>query len=664
MNTLSRSQFDDLVGQAQAAAASYYDTDQLLMTDAEYDTLVERIAQTVQEHPTWDPAGLLDQVAGGASSGGDVQHPTPMLSLSKVKTSQQLQTFLRISPDPDIQWVVEPKLDGIAVRAVYNRGKLVQVITRGDGRSGEDLMARSNWSPVQGLPQRLEQASHIEVRGEIFMTDEDFEQANTNRVASGKPAFVNPRNACAGALRTLDRSYDVPMSFAAYGTDLEADNYLSRMRQVSDLGIQTVPGLAPALNVQATTASQVQAAVDHIGRLRPGLGFPIDGAVIKIDSDQVCQRVGVGSHSPKWACAFKYAPDTAISKLLDIEVAIGRTGRMSLRARMEPVVVGGATVTYATLHHPGFVADADLRIGDSVFVYRSGDVIPRVTAPQLDARPAGAVPWVPPVECPQCHEPLDRSSLLWRCSTPACSVTGRIAYFGSRDVMDIDGLGISTVEALVEQGWVDDIADMYTLDEQRLAALPVGDTSSGKTRMLGTATARRIMVGLEASKHQALNRVITSLGIRGVGRTMGRRLATHFRSLQALQDATIDQLCEVEGIDLVKAQLLHAGLLEMADVIDRLRQAGVRTESDGPSEGAGAPLAGLRVVVTGTVPGLSRTEAQEAVEKLGGTASGSVSKTTDLVVVGDGAGSKAAKAESLGIRIMPAEEFAQLAANG
>lgn len=661
MSTIDRSQFDEMVQRAQAAASSYYDTDQLLMTDAEYDALVEDIARAAQQHPQWDTAGLLDQVAAGASTGGDVAHPTPMLSLAKVKQYTELQAFLRTAPDADTAWVVEPKLDGIAVRAVYRRGQLVQVVTRGDGRCGEDMLPRVDWNLVRGLPRKLMEPRDIEVRGEIFMTDDDFEQANTNRVASGKPAFANPRNACAGALRALERTYDVPMSFAAYGADLDDDSYLGRMHKVQQLGVQTVPTLAPNIGVCAGPAAGVQAAIEHIGRLRPHLGFPIDGAVIKVDSNQMALRMGVGSHSPKWACAFKYAPDTAISKLLDIEVAIGRTGRMSLRARMEPVALAGTTITYATLHHPGFVADADLRIGDSVFVYRAGDVIPRVTAPQVAARPPEAVVWQPPSVCPQCGEPLDRSSLMWRCDTPACSILGRIVYFGSRDVMDIDGMGMSTVEALVQQDLVNDIADLYTLTKPQLAQLPVGDTASGKVRVLGEAMAQRIVDSIEASKNQPLNRVITSLGIRGVGRTMGRRLAAHFRSLQALQDATIEQLCEVEGIDLVKAQLLHAGLLEMADVIDRLRQAGVRTESDGPSKGDDAPLAGLRVVVTGTVPGLSRTEAQEAVEKLGGTASGSVSKTTNLVVVGEGAGSKMAKAQALGIRIMPAEEFAQLA---
>ena len=657
----SRSQFDQLVQRARQAASSYYDTDQLLMTDAEYDALVERIGQAVQQHPEWDAEGLLDQVSGGASAGGDVPHPTPMLSLAKVKTDQELQAFLATAPDDQVQWVVEPKLDGIAVRAVYRRGKLVQVVTRGDGRCGEDLMERVDWSLVRGLPTKLVKAIDVEVRGEIFMTDEDFEQANTARVATGKPAFVNPRNACAGVLRTIERQYDAPMSFAAYGTDVEHDSYLERMHRVAALGVQTAADLHPDLHVAPVAAGQVQAAVQHIGQLRPGLGFPIDGAVIKVDLRQVELRMGVGSHTPKWACAFKYAPDTALSRLRDIEVAIGRTGRMSLRARIDPVKVGGATVTYSTLHHPGFVADADLRIGDSVFVYRAGDVIPRMTAPHLPDRPADAVPWEPPTTCPQCGEQLDRSSLLWRCATPACSIVGRVVYFGSRDVMDVDGLGLSTAEALVEHELVHDIADLYTITEQQLAQLPIGDTPSGKVRVLGDAVARRIMDGLAASKLQPLNRVITSLGIRGVGRTMGRRLAAHFKSLAALQAASVQRLCEVEGIDQVKAQLLHDGLAEMQDVIERLVKAGVRTESDAPEGGDGAPLAGMRVVVTGTVPGLSRTEAQEAVERLGGTASGSVSKTTDLVVVGEGAGSKAAKAESLGVRIMPAEQFAQLA---
>jgi DNA ligase (NAD+) len=652
---LDRENFDLAVERAKAAAVAYYDSGDLLMTDAEYDSLMDSITRTRELHSEWGGEELETKVAAGQSRGGDVKHPSPMMSLSKVRTESELRDFLS---DIRGEVVVEPKLDGMAVRAEYRSGKLELVATRGDGFTGEDVTPQA--LSLNGLPANLDKSIDMDIRGEVYMTDADFEVANTNRVATGKPAFVNPRNAVAGSLRKQDRSYEAPMSFAAYEVDDVGESYEQRMRAVSSLGIVTARDLIPGAGLLRANLIEVQARIDEIHRMRAQLGFPIDGAVIKVDQASERQRLGFNSHAPRWAVAFKYPADTATTTLKDIELAIGRTGRLSLRAVLEPVFVGGATVTYATLHHPGFVRDADLRIGDEVFVYRSGDVIPRVTAPVLRSRKADSETWQPPISCPRCGEPLDRSSLLWRCNTPSCSLAGRIRYFASRDVMDIEGLDEAVTLAMLDAGLVSDIADLYDLSEEQLANLSMGTLQSGKPRLLGKTVAAKLIAGIAHSKEQPLNRVITSLGIRGVGRSMGRRLASHFGSLAALRSATPGELAVVEGVGEIKAEVLFDGLREMSEIIDRMVAAGVTTQTKEPVTSIQRPLEGKKVVVTGTVPGLTRTQAQEAVEKLGGTSSSSVSNSVDLVVVGEGAGSKATKAAQMGIPVMDASEFAAM----
>jgi DNA ligase (NAD+) len=650
----SLTDFEAAVEHARSAAAAYYDTDTQVMSDADYDAIIDRIEATVAIHPEWDDAGLLDSVAGGQSAGGDVTHPVPMLSLAKAKELEDVESFLATVNGVV---VVEPKYDGLAVRAVYEGGRLVLVATRGDGTTGENVTAQAK--SIQGLPAVLASAVDVEVRGEVYMTDADFEVANSNRVASGKPAFVNPRNATAGVLRKSDIEYHAPMSFGLYdvigdGFSSE-DSYLARVAQARALGIGNSVAIE---SVSADNGQGVRDIIAAIGERRATLGFPIDGAVVKADSMIERARLGAISRTPKWAVAYKYAADVTTTVLKDIEIAVGRTGRISLRAVLEPVFVGGTTITYATMHNPKFVTDADFRLGDTVYVYRAGDVIPRVNAVDFSKRPDSAVRWVAPEGCPDCGEAWDKSSLLWRCQTPECSTVGRIEYAASRDVLDIEGLSSAMATALVETGRVNDIADLFTLNVADIAALPVGDGS----RLVGEKVAEKIIDGIQKAKGQSLARVITALGIRKTGRTMGRRLAAHFNSLKALRAASIADLTAVEGIGSEKAAYIHAGLASMSDVMDRLEGFGVTVSQDAPAavSTSALPLAGLKVVVTGSVPGLSRGEANEAVEALGGASTGSVSKSTDLVVVGDGAGSKAEKAEALGVKIMSAEDFAAL----
>ena len=654
----TRSEFDIILAKVVSAAQAYYDGLEMEMTDAEYDLLIEDIEQMVEINPDWDTQGVLSQVAAGVSQGGEVIHPEPMLSLGKVKETNDIVSFVDKMKLP---LAVEVKLDGLAVRVEYKDGALSLVATRGDGNTGENVTAQS--LKINGLPMKLKKKITCEVRGEIFMTDVDFEIASGNRVLAGKSPFVNPRNATAGSLRNTDSEYFAPMTFAAYDVSGDIfnaiDSHLVRLEKVSQLGVKTTSDLLPGFSHFFSTSKDVLKAVALIGDKRSTLGYPIDGAVIKVD--QISKRIELGSISrtPRWAVAFKYAPDTAMTTLKDIEVAVGRTGRISLTGILEPVFVGGATIERATLHHPKWVNDADIRIGGVVYVYRAGDVIPRISAPVLAKRTEKDKVWVAPKVCPQCGEAWDKSSLLWRCPSPECSLNSWIDFAMSRDVLDVDGASVAFADAAVEAGLVSDLADLFTLTIEQVAKLPAGDD-----REIGVKNATKIVNGIQKAKTQPLARIVTSLNIRKMGRTLGRRVVAHFGTLEALRKASEAQLSEVDGIGSEKARYIYNGFKERSAMIDRMIALGINVgepvSSAVSSSTSAKPLAGKKVVVTGTVPGLTRTQAQEAVEKLGGISSGSVSKSTDLVVIGDGAGSKADKATELGITIMSAEDFATL----
>lgn len=654
---------DALATTLRAAAHAYYQTDAQHMTDAEYDTGIDTLRAYADANPDWDGAtDLLTQVAAGTTPvSGDVIHPTPMLSLAKVTTSEEVTQFLGTVPSA----IVEPKLDGLAVRAVYTDGRLTLVATRGNGTTGEDITDRAQ--TIAGLPTTLTRSVSIEVRGEVFITDADFPLANANRVAAGKPAFVNSRNAVAGALRKKDATYGVPMTFAAYdalGDDLPP-SHIARMKTVASLGVAPAFALLPDLNLDRS----VLEAIAHVQTHRAELGFPIDGVVIKADDDSVRARLGTTSHSPRWAVAYKYAAETATTTVRAIATSVGRTGRLAIRVEVEPVFVAGTTITYATGHNVSWMLERDIRVGDTVTILRANDVIPYIESVDLTRRPADSVPWEPPATDPMGQE-WDKSTLLWRSTSPELSVLGRIVYAAHRDCLDIDGIGTEIATALIEHvpagadgPLVGDLADLFTLTEDALATLPLGVTSTGATRLLGRATAAKIIAEIEAAKSAPFNRVITALGVRMTGRTMGRRLAAAFPTMDLLLSASVNDLAQVDGIGPKKADVIHEGLGQMVGVIGKLERAGVNMGSR-PDEGEAAalPLAGMTVVVTGAMTGplagTSRTEMNELIEQAGGKASGSVSAKTSLLVSGEASGSKYAKAQSLGVRIVSPEEFA------
>ena len=677
MSYETRTEFDAAVTAAADAAALYYDaasagTPEVEMLDTDYDSLVGHIEIALTEHPEWASnasTAVLNAVAAGASTGGDVTHPHPMLSLSKAPTAASVAAFIA---DLGGRVVIEPKLDGLAIRAVYTSGALTQVVLRGDGQTGEDITSRvlvNGTSRVAGLPVNVPTNEPFEVRGEVYLSDTDFATANVNRTAAGKESFANPRNAAAGALRKENATYIVPMSFAAYdvsGFDEANECYSHRIALLtSRLGILSAYSLI-ARNVPTDPTE----AVTWIGENRATLGYPIDGCVIKADTNRDRARLGSASRAPKWAIAFKYAAEEATTRILDIEMAIGRTGRLSLRARVEPVSVGGTIIEFSSLHNVGFVQRQDIRINDIVHIKRANDVIPYVSDPDLSLRPLDSTPWVAPDGCPKCGEPFDKSTELWRCLGTECSMLSKVVFACGRDQLDLMGMSTSIVTALVESGRVSDVADLFTLTKAELAELVLGETPTGSERRLGNANAAKIITEIEKAKSQPLNRVIGALGIRKTGRTMSRRLSLAFPTMAAFQAATVPQLCNVEGIAEGKAETIHDDLAKMSDMIARLAAAGVnmgesvQESPEGVTTVGGAALAGMSIVVTGKVTGslagLSRNEMNELIEAHGGKSSGSVSAKTSMLVCSEPGSSKHTKAVDLGVRIVTPEEFADL----
>jgi DNA ligase (NAD+) len=655
------------VDRIRAAAQAYYHGEPEQMDDATYDALVRQVQSTEVAKPQWKVADSpTEVVAGGAAVDGNVPHSEPMLSLDNVFSPDELRDWaerlFRAVGRPVSRFTVEPKIDGLAVAARYVDGKLVQVLTRGTGLVGEDVTAQARH--VAGLPDTLSSPVTIEVRGEVHMTKADFEKAQEIRVANGGTSFSNERNAAAGSLRAQNRTYVVPLSFLAYAVhglpegSAEAESHAAAMAYIAGLGVATTAQSEAGMPVCAT----VDELVDVVLRLevmKPGLAFIIDGGVIKCDLTTDRVEAGASSRAPKWGIAYKYPPDTRETTLVSIELQIGRTGIITPVAKLAPIEVGGVTVTSATLHNFADLLVRDVRVGDKVYVRRAGEVIPEIVGANHGARTPDIVAFESPEVCPNCGDAIDKTHKRWRCVRGRkCHAATSVTYAVSRDCLDIDGLGSKLIVKLIDAGMIQDVADLFVLDVPTLAALDrMGDTLAGK-----------LVANIQAAKQQTFARVLTALGVQGTGRSLSRRIAKHFGSMAALQAATAEQLQAVEGIGREKTVLILAELEELAPVIAKLAERGVNLSDEQPAGVAGGavlPLVkadgtAMTVVVTGSVPGLTRNEGNEAVEKLGGRSSSSVSAKTDLVVVGDGAGSKADKAASLKRPILPADRFAEL----
>jgi DNA ligase (NAD+) len=676
------------VEDAVKASAAYYAGGTSVLDDDTYDRLVRGIAAWESAHPDEVlPDSPTGKVAGGAVE-GDVPHTVPMLSLDNVFSPEEFTAWTaslarRIGHDVT-RFGVEPKLDGLAIAARYTRGRLTRLITRGDGTAGEDVSHAIG--TVEGLPAELTEPVTVEVRGEVLMTTAQFEHANEVRTAHGGQPFANPRNAAAGTLRAKDRAYTVPMTFFGYallplpGTEealaarLGEAAHSELMARCGELGVNTtavtvVPGTT------AETAEQVLARVKEIAALRAELPFGIDGIVIKADLAADQEAAGAGSRAPRWAIAYKLPAVEKITRLLEVEWNVGRTGIIAPRAVLEPVEIDGSTITYATLHNPADITRRDLRLGDHVMVHRAGDVIPRVEAPVAHLRTGEERPIVFPEVCPRCGSAIDTSEQRWRCENGRnCHLVAALSYAAGRDQLDIEGLGHTRVVQLVEAGLVADLADVFALTRGQLLALErMGETSTDN-----------LLAAIGAAKGQPLSRVLCALGVRGTGRSMSRRIARYFATMDHIRAADAEAMQRVEGIGTEKAPSIVAELAELAPLIGKLTAAGVNMTEPGATppvtaddtdtdtgalgaEPAGGPLTGMAVVVTGAMTGplekLSRNQMNELIERAGGRSSSSVSKKTTLVVAGEGAGSKRAKAEDLGIRLVAPDEFATLVAD-
>ena len=674
--------YAEAVQLAVESAAAYYGDGTTALDDDAYDRLVRGIAAYEADHPEHVLDGTpTGKVAGGAVA-GDVPHLVPMLSLDNVFGAEQLAEWAasleRRLGRPVTVWSVEPKLDGLAISARYRGGRLVQLVTRGDGTAGEDVSHAIG--TILGLPARLAEPVTVELRGEVMMTSEQFDAACAKRRAHDGTTFANPRSAAAGTLRAQDRPYVCELTFFGYGAlplpDDTSDPAV-RLRElphsevmgwVAAQGVQTTAE-TPVAGIVAETMERVRERVGEIAALRAELPFGIDGIVIKCDLAADQAQAGFSSRAPRWAVAYKLPATEKITKLVAVEWNTGRTGIIAPRAVLEPVELDGSTVTYATLHNVADITRRGLMLGDSVVVYKAGDVIPRVESPVVHLRTGDERPIEIPQACPSCGDAVDTSQERWRCVRGReCRAIASIVYAAGRDQLDIEGLAESRIKQMLDMGLIADFADLFFLNHEQVLTLDrMGETSTTK-----------LVAALADTKNRPLSRVFCALGVRGTGRSMSRRIARHFGTMDAILDADADAIQAVDGMGPEKATLMLEELVELRPLIDKLKLAGVNMREPGvtPADPAGdaagepaavapaseLPLAGLAVVVTGSMTGrleaLSRNEMNELIERAGGRASSSVSAKTSLLVAGENAGSKRAKAEKLGVRIITPDDFA------
>jgi DNA ligase (NAD+) len=638
---------------------AYYQDDEPLVSDDVYDALLDELRRIEAEHPELLTADSPTQKIGAepVSRLEKVTHLQPMLSLANARSEEELRAWIgRMRnhlhregiEDAEFRYVAEPKIDGLAISLVYRDGELVTGATRGNGEVGEDV--QHNLRQIATIPARLEDAPPlVEVRGEVYMSLPDFTALNERRAAAGLSTFMNPRNSAAGTIRQLDPrlAADRPLSFWAYAVgvteDLRFAHHSEALDWLRDHGFPVNPEVS-----LHDSDEEVVARCKYWEERRGDLDFEIDGVVVKVDDTEQQRRLGVVGRDPRWAIAWKFPPTTKTTTLLGVEWNVGKFGDLHPFARLEPVHVGGVTVSKATLHNEEDLARKDLRVGDEVIVLRAGDVIPQVVSPAPHAvdNPNRADPPQPPKECPSCATPTVKTegSVFTRCPNRLCPERQwqLLTHWASRGAMDIDGLGEKQVHQLQAAGLVRTPADFYTLSVEQLVELErVGETS-----------ARNLVNAIQASREQPFGRVLFAIGIEGVGYVTGRALAQRFRTIDALLAASPEEIAETQGIGPIVAALIHEQLHEetMLELIEALRPH-VAFEEEGPPPGEGK-LSGLTFVLTGTLPELTREEASQKIAAEGGKVTTSVSKKTDYVVAGESPGSKLEKAERLGVTVL------------
>jgi DNA ligase (NAD+) len=657
-------------------AYRYYTLDDPIISDAEYDQLLQELRRLEEAHPELITPDSPTQRIGAPPRPEfrKVIHPVPMTSLSNAFNEEDMRAWLarirRLLPEDlpaeELAFVVEPKFDGLAVALTYETGILVRGATRGDGIEGEDVT--ENLRTVKSIPLRIPVApdgppapERMEVRGEVYLPIADFNQLNQEQMAKGERLYANPRNAAAGSVRQLDSRITARrrLAFFAYAIGyLEGGpsfiSHWEALMYLKELGFPVSQDIRRTHDFE-----EVLRFIREWGERRDHLPYEADGVVIKVDSLVLQQRLGIVGNAPRWAIAYKFPPREATTRVLSIEVNVGRTGVLTPYAVLEPVNVGGVTVRQATLHNFEDLMRKDIRVGDTVIVVRAGEVIPQVVKPILERRPPDSKPYAMPTHCPSCGEPVVKpeGEVAVYCVNAACpaQLVRRVEHFVSRGAMDIVGFGERIAEQLIEAGLIHDVSDIYSLKDKREHLLQLEG--------FGEKKVDNLLKAIEASKQQPLERLVTALGIRGVGNIVAKTLVEHFPSLDALAAATEEELQRVEGIgpEIARSVVDWFARPRHQEVLRKLRAAGVRTEAAprAVAEGA-APLRGLTFVITGTLPTLSRDQARALIEAAGGKVTDSVSRKTDYLVLGENPGSKLEKARELGIKIIDEATLRQM----
>lgn len=651
-------ELEQLKKEIQEHNRRYYVEDAPSVSDYEYDMLMRRLKELESSHPELITPDSPTQRVGGEALGAfeSVRHEIPMDSLQDVFSKEELCEFdNRVKAVvPDAEYVVELKIDGLSVSVEYENGMLVRGVTRGDGVTGEDVTL--NIKTIKSLPLKIENApSRLIIRGEVFMPRNTFYRLNEEREERGEGLFANPRNAAAGSLRQLDpklcaaRGLDIIIFNVQLAEGVEFKTHSESLDWLKKLGFRVSPYYSIFSSVEEAFRE-----VERLGDMRDDLAFQIDGAVLKVNCLSQRGELGRTAKFPKWAAAYKYPPEQKQTKLLDIVLQVGRTGVLTPNAVLSPVHISGVTISRATLHNRDFIKERDIMIGDTVIVQKAGDIIPEIVGVIREKRPDDARAFEMPETCPVCGAPVfsDEGEAAVRCVNAECPAQRirNIIHFASRDAMDIEGLGPAVVEQLVAGELIRDAADLYSLSASQIAEID----------RMGEKSAANLIDAIEKTKDNDLSRLLFALGIRHVGQKAGKSLAEHFGSLDAVMNASEDDLKAVYDVGdaMAKSITKWFAMEESRLVLDKLRLSGVNMEFKG--EKRGSAFAGQTFVLTGTLTKFTRSEAEERIEQMGGKASSSVSKKTTYVVAGESAGSKLMKANSLGIPVLTEDEFLKM----
>lgn len=659
-NTLVRERLNQLRQEIERHNRLYHALDSPEISDAEYDKLMRELVELESQHPDLIVPESPSQRVGATILQGftPVVHPAPMLSLDNAFSPQELRAFhqrLQRLLAVELTYVVELKIDGLAVAVEYRDGVFVQGATRGDGSVGEDIT--SNLRTIRALPLRLKEPVSIRVRGEAFMPRPAFEALNATREEQGQPLFANPRNAAAGSLRQLDPKAAASRQLDLFVYTLEqaqehGDSHWQSLTWLEEMGFK--------VNPQRQRFADIEAVIDYVEtwRVKRGeLPYATDGMVIKVDNLNLQELAGTTAKSPRWAIAWKFPAEQGRSRVLDITLNVGRTGAITPTAELEPVQLAGTTVSRASLHNEDYILDKDIRIGDLVIVQKAGDIIPEIVASIKDERDGDERIWQPPAQCPICgsNSPRLEGEAVRRCPNPSCpaQIRERVVHYASRGAMDIEGLGPAVVDALFRGHLIKDVADLYTLGQEDIQEL----------ERMGQKSAANLVAAIEATKGRPLDRLLFGLGIRFVGAKAAKLLANNFGSIEALLEATKAELTAVPEIGERIAESVTSALSDpgLRQLISRLQEAGVNTTQK--QKVITGRLAGKTFVITGTLKDMARSQAQKLIEEQGGKITNTVSAKTDYLIVGENPGSKLEKARALGIATGDGSEWLSLGDN-